>query len=63
MADSELVRAKRKLAALRRAEFRLEQRLEAIDFEIDVLQPEIKALEERAVNSELPEFMTLAEGE
>ena len=56
MADSELVRAKKKLQALRRAEHRLTQRLATIDWEIDELQPEIKALEERAVSGELPEL-------
>lgn len=37
-------RQERKLKALRWAQFRLKQRLEAIDFMEDVLQPEIEAL-------------------
>jgi hypothetical protein len=37
-------RQERKLKAYRRAQFRLKQSLERIDFEEDVLQPEIEAL-------------------
>lgn len=37
-------RQERKLKALRRAQFRLKQRFEVIDFEEDVLLPEIEAL-------------------
>lgn len=37
-------RVERKLKAFRRAQFSLKQRLEKIDFEEDVLQPEIEAL-------------------
>jgi hypothetical protein len=37
-------RAERKLKAIRRAQFRLRQNLERIDFEEDVLLPEIEAL-------------------
>jgi hypothetical protein len=37
-------RTEKKLKALRRAEFRLKQRFEYIDFEEDVLFPEIDAL-------------------
>ena len=37
-------RQERKLKAIRMAQFRLKQRLEAIDFLEDVLQPEIEAL-------------------
>jgi hypothetical protein len=37
-------RQERKLKAIRRAQFRLKQNLERIDFEEDVLQPEIEAL-------------------
>jgi len=37
-------RQERKLKALRRAQFRLKQRFESIDFEEDVLLPEIEAL-------------------
>lgn len=63
MPDSNaLVRARRKLVALRRAEFRLKQRLEAIDFELDVLRPEVEELEQAAAAGELPEF-TFEEGE
>lgn len=37
-------RAERKLKAIRRAQFRLKQAIERIDFEEDVLLPEIEAL-------------------
>lgn len=37
-------RAERKLKAVRRAQFRLKQALERIDFEEDTLLPEIEAL-------------------
>ena len=37
-------RQERKLKAIRMAQFRLKQRLEAIDFLEDVLQPEVEAL-------------------
>lgn len=37
-------RAERKLKALRRAQFRLKQNLERIDWEEDVLLPQIEAL-------------------
>lgn len=37
-------RQERKLKAVRRAQFALKQRLERIDFEEDVLLPEIEAL-------------------
>lgn len=37
-------RQERKLKAVRRAQFRLKQALERIDFEEDVLLPEIEAL-------------------
>lgn len=37
-------RQERKLKAIRRAQFRLKQNLERIDFEEDVLLPEIEAL-------------------
>ena len=37
-------RQEQKLKAIRRAQFRLRQRLETIDWENDVLMPEIEAL-------------------
>lgn len=54
--SDELTRARRKLVALRRAEFRLKQRLDSIDYEIDVLKPQIEELDRRAAQGELPEF-------
>ena len=44
MALSRDSRQERKLKAFRRAQFQLKQRLERIDFEEDVLMPEIEAL-------------------
>lgn len=55
MAD-EIVRARRKLTTVRRAEFSLRQRLDKIDFELDILQPEIRALEDDAAKGHLPSF-------
>lgn len=55
-AGNELVRARRKLVAIERAKFRLQQRLEAIDYELDVLKPQIEELERQALQGELPEF-------
>ena len=52
----ELVRARRKLVALERAKFRLRQRLDAIDFELDVVKPLVKDLEGQAALGQLPEF-------
>lgn len=44
MSLSEDGKAERKLKAIRRAQFRLAQRLQAIDWEFDVLMPEIRNL-------------------
>lgn len=52
----DLIKARRKLAAIERAKFRLRQRLEAIDFELDVLKPELRELEELAAQGQLPEY-------
>jgi hypothetical protein len=52
----EIIRQRRKLVALRRAEFRLRQRFDAIDFEIDVIKPEVEALDQAAAQGELPEY-------
>jgi hypothetical protein len=52
----EIVRARRKLTTVRRAEFSLRQRLDKIDFELDILQPEIRALEDDAAKGRLPSF-------
>lgn len=46
-------RNERKLKAIRRAEFALKQRLERIDFEEDVLLPEVQSFKARA---QLPEL-------
>ncbi len=46
-------RNERKLKAIRRAEFALKQRLERIDFEEDVLLPEVTAFKAKA---QLPEL-------
>jgi hypothetical protein len=52
----ELLRARRKLVALERAKFALQQRFDKIDFEMDVIRPQIEALEEAAANGALPEI-------
>lgn len=48
-------RNEKKLKALRRAQFALKQRFERIDFEEDVLIPEINAFKAKAQLPELPE--------
>lgn len=48
-------RAERKLKAVRLAQFRLKQRLEAIDFMEDVLLPEVEALKSGKSVLGLPE--------
>lgn len=48
-------RQEQKLKAIRRAQFRLRQRLEAIDWENDVLMPEIEALKSGKSVLGLPE--------
>jgi hypothetical protein len=48
-------RAERKLKAIRRAQFRLKQGLERIDFEEDILMPEIEALKSGKSVLGLPE--------
>lgn len=48
-------RAERKLKAFRRAQFRLKQALERIDFEEDVLLPEIEAFKSGKSILGLPE--------
>ena len=48
-------RQERKLKAIRMAQFRLKQRLEAIDFLEDVLMPEIEALKSGKSVLGLPE--------
>jgi hypothetical protein len=48
-------RAERKLKAFRRAEFRLKQNLERIDWEEDTLLPEIEALKSGKSVLGLPE--------
>jgi hypothetical protein len=60
---NELVRAKKKLVAVRRAERRLQVALENIDWELDILLPEVEQLGVSAAEFlELPEF-TIEEDE
>jgi len=61
--SDELARAKKKYIAIKRAQRRLQSRLSDIDWEYEVLLPEVAALEEAAANNlELPEF-TIVEDE
>jgi len=56
--SNELARAKKKLLAIRRAERRLKTRLEDIDWEFDILLPEVEKLGLVAAEQlELPEFI------
>ena len=43
--DKEIQRTKAKLIAAYRANFRLKQRFEYIDFDLDILKPEVEKLE------------------
>jgi hypothetical protein len=61
---NELNRAKKKLVAVRRAERRLQVALENIDWEFDVLMPEVEKLGVTAAELlELPEFVIEEEDE
>lgn len=53
---SELNRAIAKYRAIRRAEKRLVQRLDMIDWEYDVLRPAVKEIEAAAAEGNLPTF-------
>jgi len=59
---SELARAKKKLLAIRRAERRLQNRLADIDWEMDVLLPEIEDLKELAAEEELKKLEKAKDG-
>jgi hypothetical protein len=48
-------RNEKKLKAIRRAEFALKQRLERIDWEEDVLLPEVNSFKAQATLPELPD--------
>jgi len=52
----EIAKAKAKLTAIRRAERRLVNRLADLDWEYDVLKPEIEALQQGIAQGELPVF-------
>lgn len=51
-----LEKTKAKLLAVRRAQWRLKQRLETIDFEHDVLKEEVEQLKEGVTRGELPQI-------
>jgi hypothetical protein len=57
LSSQDLNKAKRKLLAIRRAERRLQHRLDDLDWEFEVLKPELERLEEDAAQGELPEFV------
>jgi len=62
--SNELNRAKKKLVAVRRAERRLQTRLADIDWEFDILLPEVEQLGISAAELlELPEFLVEEEDE
>lgn len=56
MSEFALEIAKRKFVALKRAEKRLEQRFETIDWEYDTLKPAVQELEAAATEGKLPTF-------
>jgi hypothetical protein len=55
-ADTEITRVRQKMTAAYRAKLRLKQRFESIDFELDVMKPELKKLEIGLTAGLLPEF-------
>lgn len=58
MAD-EIKRAKLKKAAALRAMFNYNIALQRIDFNMDVLQPELKTIEQNALTGNLPEILPI----
>lgn len=56
MSEYSLEIAKKKYVALKRAEKRLEQRFDTIDWEYNVLRPAVKELEAAATEGTLPTF-------
>jgi hypothetical protein len=53
---AEVLRNRKKLVAIRRAERRLQNRIQDIDWEYDVLLPEVRAFEKKVVTvGKLPE--------
>ena len=55
--DKDITRARLKLTAAYRAKLRLKQRFESIDFELDILRPKLKELEQGLAAGQLPEFI------
>src|SRR5579872_2965084 len=53
--DKEVTRARQKLTAAFRAQFSLKQRFEKIDFELDVIKPRLKELDNDLTKGVLPE--------
>ena len=51
-----LEKTKAKLLAIRRAQWRLKQRLETIDYEHDVLKVEVEELTEGVAKGQLPQI-------
>ena len=56
MSEFALEKAKKKFVALKRAERRLQNRFNDIDWEYDVLRPAVKELEASATEGKLPTF-------
>lgn len=54
--DKDITRARQKMTAAFRAQLRLKQRFESIDFELDVLKPKLEELEDGLTMGLLPEF-------
>lgn len=54
--EHEATKAVKKFVALKRAEHRLRQRFDTIDFEYDVLLPQRKELEQAITEGKVPQF-------
>ena len=54
--DKEITRVRQKVTAAYRAQHRLRQRFESIDFELDILKPKLKEIEQGLTMGQLPEI-------
>lgn len=52
----EMTRSLRQASAAYRAQLRLKQRFESIDFELDILQPKLNEIKNGMTTGHLPEF-------
>lgn len=58
-----LTEQRRKLTAVMRAQHRLQQRMDTLDWERDVLKPALERLERKVLNNEQVEIKALPAGD